>query len=215
MMTYEQFSVAVKELLLDDAEISGTEAYLDRLIRISLLKILEHFPMFRPDAHMTFGIDDCIDDGYASVVALPLGTKIREMRIVPSNDTEEDVDTTDRLGPLQRVAWEERDRLINGFAAKNDLMYAICPDRITVYVHPKIEADRLLKVRVEAMTTRFAAGDVLHVPDNVADRFAECASDYIRSSIAKDIERNAGLHQVHLNAHKSGLRALYTEANRS
>lgn len=217
-MTYEEYKSGVKEMLLEEGEIHGTDTYVERYSRIALLEALRYFPTFKPDQVITKGFESVIPDGYACYCHLPQGANIREVRVVPSelipDDEAEDLGPEDRLGPLEYVPWEQRDRLIQGLVRNCDLFYSVSPDRAQLIVHPKIDEYKVLHITVEALTRKFKDDDIVNVPDEVSDWFITACANYVRAQIAKDIDRNAGMFSANFGEFKRELRAIYQEIPR-
>jgi len=217
-MKYSEYKVGIKEMLLEDGEVVGTEKYLERMMRVALLEALTFFPTLRPDELLTRNVESAVQDGHACYVGIPAGAKIREIRVVPSGmisaEDAEDLDTSDRLGPLQEIPWSERYRLINGYVTSCDLFYAVSPDRSELVVHPIIDTEKQLQIRIEGLGKSFKDDDVITVPEVMEDRFIIACTDFIRGRMAKDIERNATLAAANRESFMRELRSIYKEIPR-
>lgn len=292
-MKYSDFKAAVKEMLLEEGEIHGTDAYLDRNIRVALLESLAYFPSLRPDSLLTVTAPDVTVDGKACEFGIPAGITLTEVRIIPSglvydgeatsaqtdglgviaspagtapatndvvvftdsagtgwqvdspyyvvgsdgtnwsvalteggsalpettvspNDVEfrkmnaEEYDTWDRL-PVDRIPWTNRYNIINGLVAGCDKFYAISPDRDRIIIHPIIDAEKILQVSHQTLGTKFDDADNVNIPDAIEDQFINLCADFVRSRIAKDIDRDAALYALNFKEFKRGLRSIFNE----
>lgn len=126
----------------------------------------------------------------------------------------EEYRTSDRLGPFERIAWEDRFRMINGLIARCDLLYALSPDRNTMLVHPIIDFEKILQVHYTGFETSVTDNDILNIPEGLEDRFISACADYVRSRVAKDIDRDSGLASVNYQEFKRSLRSMYKEVPR-
>lgn len=295
-MKYSEFKAGVMEMLLEDGEIHGAEAYYERQIRLSLLKALTFFPTLRPDATLNVASREVIIDGKACEVGIPNGATITEIRVIPSGwgfltgpkiattngggllafegdfvsagdalvlnesggtgwDTEalmyvvndgagnlglartmggarlyeEDImgstltyrritpvtsEPQDRLGPLEFIPWSDRYTLINGLVAPCDLKYAVSPDRDRIVVHPIIDFEKILQISYRSLGTKFTDDNLIHVPEALEDHFISTCADYVRSRLAKDIDRNASMAAINFAEFKQGLKTIFRELPR-
>lgn len=83
-MKYGDFKTAVTQMLLEEGEIHGTDAYRERLIRVSLLEAISFFPTLRPDKLVSVPAKEVVIDGYACIVPLASVLPIKEVRLVQS-----------------------------------------------------------------------------------------------------------------------------------
>lgn len=317
-MKYSEFKSAIKDMLLEDGIITGTETYVDRYTRVSLLEVLLHFPTLRPDSVLNITSADVIIEGNACEVGIPSAIKISEIRVVPSGwvatgdeleatidgggviapshlvegdtivltdsgetglatdrlylvtnainlelvpvavtlsgnviglggivltsgeayvqpseseltleitplagtikfykaITTDEYETKDRLGPLDYLPWSDRYRMINGQIAPCDLLYAVSPDRDRIIVHPIINFEKVLQITYSNPASKFEDDDVLHIPDALEDIFITVCTDYVRSRIAKDIDRNANMAAINLSEFRRGLRTIFSSIPR-
>jgi len=293
-MKYSEFKAEVKVMLLEDGEIHGTENYLERHIRVSLLEALSFFPTLKPDSLLNVPSSEVIIDGNACEVGIPAAITMTELRVIPSGyafDDEDGVEattngsgvltapaladgdtivisdssgtgwavetllhivdsggsltvsetaggspltesdaggstilyrkastatyeTSDRLGPLTRIPWDRRYQIINGLVNSCDLLYAVSPDRDTLIVHPIIDFEKILQISHRTLGTKFADDDEIHVPEAVEDRFITACSDYVRSRLSKDVDRNGSMAGVNFAEYKRQLRSIFKEIPR-
>lgn len=147
------------------------------------------------------------EDGLPKVPLQAAQVVLRE--VLPS-----EYKTHDRLGPLESCSWGDRDRMVNGLIAPCDLLYALSPDRNTMIVHPIIDFEKILQVNYTGFQTNLDDGDELNIPMGLEDRFISICADYVRSRIAKDIDRDMGLAQTNFSEFKRGLRSIFKEVPR-
>lgn len=208
-MTYEEFSSGVKEMLLDEAEVVNAAAYLDRMIRISLLRVLDHFPAFRPDATYRYTFEEAIPDGSASVVGLPHGSKIREITCVASAGEE----GPSRSDPYQHVPWSHKPHMVRGTEYPTNKVYCLSDDGTELYVHPQLTPSCILLVRCESLVTLFKPQELIKVPAAVEPRVVEAAASYVRSRMALDMDKDVRMHREYKVQFKEDVRSIYSEVN--
>lgn len=290
-MDYGSFRNEVRSHLLEAGEIYGTDSYLERTTRVSLMEAFSYFPTLRPDRQWRFSSADATTDGHVSVIGVPqMGVKFTEIKVIPSgwsfaggsqlvnvsasgvldvslssgatviltesgstgwetqnlmyvvseggqvylSDVENgepliplnpsqvtirtvvpsSYNTHDRLGPLEYIDWANRRDMVNGLISKCDLLYSLSPDRNTMLVHPIISFELILEVHYTGFQTNLNDDDELNIPEGLEDRFISISADYVRSRIAKDIDRDMGLSQANFYEFKRGLRSIFKEVPR-
>ena len=206
-MTWSDFKQAVSDLITVDAERIGSEAYIERMIRLAVGEVQRLVPRYRKGHELTYAVGDVALDGEASIITLPDG----QLTITEAYRLSED-DSCDRK-PFKTYPFTNRNDLICG-RVDTDLF----PDLLSqnreatkLWIYPKLETGFEVQIVGEGIRMEFEDEDVVPFDERVAVVVAE----FVKSKLAREVERDVRLAADYERTYKMGLNSLFTSARDS
>lgn len=129
-------------------------------------------------------------------------------------DFDDSLGVKDELGPFDRLPSNKAINLKRGLISSCDLYYSVSPDQDKLLLHPIPDVDKKVRMSFSSSGTKFGESTNINIPAELEDRFISACSDYVRSRIAKDIDRNAGLAGVNFSEFKRQLRSIFKQLPR-
>jgi hypothetical protein len=197
-MTWAEFKAVVLELLSTDGTRMGAEDLVNRHIRAACLDLQHYIPYYTMGHDVVYEADDTVRHGEASLCTLQPTLRLHDTFIVTSGTDSETGDAVERRTPLDPYPWKNRYDLVNGGVGLNDQRgkISIEPRGSLFYVYPAIP-DPVPDGETWQIHTRMD-GVLLDIEDTDNTLFDEPAalavSLWVKSYLARDVERDAGIH---------------------
>lgn len=210
-MTYAAFVALVVEELGVNGTRRGLETQRARWIRDAVMDLQRFIRAYRQGHTTNYEEGDLTEKGYAHLGTLPTGAKPKAfytVSLVP--DSEGDLPNPNiERNRMNLVAWEDRQRMIDGRYDLRQYTVAISPFSKQFMAHPLVNDETYLLLVWDGLKMDFEDADTVPWPEQAA----EAVASYVLWKILKFVDKNIPLAREEYGAYVQKRLALWREEN--